>query len=120
MPRELGKFFNGSVAEGGLGGGCGLKFKGAPARGLEEGGVGAAGGEAKSKKAIHIFNAIGKLGDHITMKEGMAALRKMRGDASMDALWTNDEVIAEVYRLMNGMRLGLNCRRFIRGELFEC
>ncbi|GMH93873.1 hypothetical protein TL16_g12745 [Triparma laevis f. inornata] len=120
VPRELGKFFNGSVAEGGLGGGCGLKFKGAPARGLEEGGVGAAGGEAKSKKAIHIFNAIGKLGDHITMKEGMAALRKLRGDASMDALWTNDEVIAEVYRLMNGMRLGLNCRRFIRGELFEC
>jgi hypothetical protein len=59
---------------------------------------------------------VGKLGDHITQKEAMAALKKMRMDKSMEDVWGNGEMIAEIHEYMGSYTFDLQSRRL----LWEC
>ncbi|GMI10640.1 hypothetical protein TrRE_jg10745 [Triparma retinervis] len=68
------------------------------------------------KREENLLTAVGKLGDHITQKEAMAALKKMRMDKSMEDVWGNGETIAEIHEYMGSYAFDLQSRRL----LWEC
>ena len=68
------------------------------------------------KKEENLLTAVGKLGDHITQKEAMAALKKMRMDKGMEEVWDNGETTAEIHEYMGRYTFDLQSRRF----LWEC
>ena len=69
--------------------------------------------EGEGKNFKKLLNAVGKLGDQITMKEAMSSLEKMRNDKSMKKTWKDPKLATEIHKMLESYTFDLDCRRFV-------
>ena len=93
-------------------------FGGSPTKNANR--LGAMPPKSRDKKAdkTDILEAVGKLADHITQKEAMSTLEKLRRDKTLEACWAPDgEVVEQIYQMMEIYTLDLRCRRLLYDQL---